>query len=63
MQAADSEGCPYRMAYSDREVVTEGHINAAIRSLQQTRTDLAARQAEMDALESSNDVSLSWTSG
>lgn len=50
---------PYRKAYSSRptsEAVTEGHINAAARSLAQTRTDLAARMAEVDALNSaSND--------
>lgn len=36
------------------ETVTDGHINAAARSLSQTRTDLAARQAEVDALGSAN---------
>lgn len=34
------------------EAVTDGHINAAARSLAQTRTDLAARMAEVDALSS-----------
>lgn len=36
------------------EAVTEGHINAAARSLAQTRQDLAARQAEVDALASAS---------
>lgn len=36
------------------EAVTDGHINAAARSLAQTRTDLAARQAEIEALKSAS---------
>jgi hypothetical protein len=42
--------CLTRISHS--EAVTDGHINAAARSLAQTRTDLAARMAEVDALSS-----------
>lgn len=52
------EAFEWRERFKSTEIVTDGHINAAIRSLALTRTDLQARTAEMETLDAvSADVS------
>ncbi|CAD6567989.1 MAG: hypothetical protein CYPHOPRED_002285 [Cyphobasidiales sp. Tagirdzhanova-0007] len=48
------EAFEWRERSKSTDVVTEGHINAAMRSLAQTRTELQARMAEMEALASAS---------
>lgn len=48
------EAFEWRERTRSAEIVTDGHLNAAARSLNQTRTDLAARFAEMEAIQSGN---------